>query len=99
MKRTIQIKGKTWKIKRKKNPTLKGVGPCHGVADLQNRIIILDSRMKGDQLTKIFIHELLHGCIHELHLKEHGGIDDAVEEILVEGLADILTTLFEMKLK
>lgn len=99
MRRTLQVKGKTWKIRRKKN--LKhGDDPAEGLCEFSTRTIFLESSIKNDRdLMHVLLHEIMHAANFEMHLNEEGGIPDAIEEVQASGFPDVLLENFTIKLK
>lgn len=93
------IKGKLWKIRRRKN--LKhDDDPAEGLCQFSDRTIFIDSGIKEHRaLMHVLIHEIMHAANFEMHLNEAGGIPDAIEEVQASGFPDVLLENFDIKFK
>ena len=91
--RSILIKGSNWKVRRRKHLDLDGQ-ECYGLCDYSERTIWVQSGLDKELETLVFIHELIHASVHELHLD----LDGVTDEILADGLSAILVSLFKINI-
>lgn len=93
----LTIKGKQWKVRFKKDLAEDG-DLLLGLADFEKRTIFLCKSIPPEDLPKIFLHELTHAVLHELHVTGNSGsLPLLVEEILCDGFSQVLLDLFELK--
>ena len=89
MRTTLKIKGKVWKVKQVPNLRDLTGQPCMGLCVPSRRLILIDSELKGRELRATYLHELNHAILFELHIL----LDGTVEEVVVEGFADVYNDL------
>ena len=71
----VDIRGKTWKVRCKKNLVYQG-HVCYGLCDLNKRTIYLNKTLNSskEKLTDSWAHELVHAivfeCVINLSLKQ-----------------------------
>jgi len=95
--KTIDVKGKLWKVEYKWNLSDEGT-LCDGLCDDTLRTIFINRATPKEQRAGIFMHELLHALYYELNLQEATFSED-VEEILVENTVQFLLDKFSLRLK
>lgn len=97
IKPRFKLKGKTWRIRMV--PEIGPNGDCLGLTEQVTRTIYLRADLK-EQMMPVFLHELFHVMCFEAHL-HHGdlGLNPMMEEIQAEAFADLLSTVFELKMK
>ena len=95
------IKGKLWKVEYKWGLHDHEVcaGFCDGLCDFDLKTIFIRREVPVEQKFGIFMHELIHATLHECHLHENGGVDGILEEVLCEGITDVITSLFTLRFK
>jgi DUF917 family protein len=93
----IMIKGKAWKVKRKRSLKL-GKVKCDGLCHFSSKLIEVRSGLDDKKCMEVFMHEIIHAAVHELHLDEMGGINSSIEEVLCTGLSDIFLSIFDIKM-
>lgn len=92
MAKSLNIKGKEWKIKKRKILKDDDGNPCKGLCDHEKRILYLRTdSLKDDTL----FHEVLHAILFELHID----MDGTLNEVIVDGLSTVIFELFQVKLK
>ncbi len=85
IKKTVNVFGKTFKIKYDKTLASKGV---HGVCDSDNNLILIDGLLKGDSLMQTLLHEEFHAVFSRIGLRQ--AVPDEVEEMIVDALATFI---------
>ena len=97
LKRSIKIKGVTYKVKQL-NKVLDDQGiECQGWVDKHKKVIAI---MRGlDPLEKklTFMHEVAHAYLHECHTTE--GLDHQLEEVVIETMLRGLSEHFNFSWK
>lgn len=93
----VLIKGKAWKVKRSYAIKLGKIS-CDGLCHLSGKVIEVKSGLDDKRCMEVFMHEIIHAAVQELHLNETGGIEASIEEVLCSGLSDIFLSIFDIKL-
>lgn len=94
----ISVKGKLWHISYKWG--LQDQGEIvDGLCEVSIRQIYIRRELKREEKWPIFLHELVHAILFEAHLSEDGGISGFPEEVVCSAVADVFSTLFNMRLK
>ena len=96
--KTITVYGKKYKIKRMKNMKDEKGNDLLGLHESDKALISIDSELKGEQLIKVFMHELGHA------VQDRVGVDQCeissdLQEIIVESMATFLSETFHFRLK
>lgn len=86
----IKIKGKSWKVLFVSSLRTPDGQLVMGLCSASERTIYVDDDLKGSARVSTFLHELNHAIMAELHVV----LDLSIEEVLVDGLADVYTDLF-----
>jgi hypothetical protein len=94
----ILVKGKRWTIGYKWGLT-DGHDLVDGLCNLSDRTIFIRRELKKEEKWPIFLHELIHAILFEAHLSEDGGISGFPEEVVCSAIADVFSTLFDIRLK
>tara|TARA_R110002096_G_scaffold400805_2_gene597530 strand:+ start:176 stop:502 length:327 start_codon:yes stop_codon:yes gene_type:complete len=85
----LPIKGRTYKV------IVDTLSPgIAGLCDPINKVIYIDSEVN---LMDTLLHEIGHAYIHEVALDQV--MTPEIQEIVVENFAQVLTDLFDIKLK
>ncbi len=95
--RSFILKGKRWKVIRRKK--LNKDDTYLGLCDVYRRTIYLKLSLKGKDLEATFLHELFHAVVHEAHINPGVHWSEGVEEVVCDAFADVVTSLFTVKLK
>jgi hypothetical protein len=96
--KSFHIKGKLWTVEYKWG--LRDEGDLvDGLCVFTDRTIYLRRELLKEEKPMAFLHELIHAVLYECHLHQAGGLSDESEEIICDGVADVLTTLFTMRFK
>jgi Zn-dependent peptidase ImmA (M78 family) len=96
--KTVEVKGETYKVKRKKNLKDDDGHECDGLHDHINKEILICSAIKDDKtLLLTFLHELNHAYMEECHLRE--GLSRQMEEAVAECIAQGIVKHFDLTLK
>lgn len=91
----VTIKGNEWKVRRAKSLHDDYGNECYGICDYNIKTIFVRTKLSKDLERLVFIHEVLHAAMSELHLD----IDYTSDEVLADGLSTILDGLFDIRLK
>lgn len=92
---SLVIKGKTWLIKRKWNLRDDKSNRVDGLCVFSTRTIFIDHMCLKLDLRRVFLHEINHAILFELHVV----IPEGADEVLVDGLASVYLDLFTLRLK
>jgi hypothetical protein len=93
------IKGKLWKVRRRKKIKLNGED-CSGLTDLDTLTITIHSELQGDRLEWVFWHEYFHAVLAETSVPGNtGGMSDLAEEIVCDAFATCMTSDKVVKFK
>lgn len=67
MKKSIDLLGTRYTIRFEIHPCLDDGTPVDGFCDLENKEIVIDADLKGDErrVREILIHECFHGVLEE----------------------------------
>lgn len=87
-------KGKHWKVIQTADPKHEDGTDCEGLCDCENRVIILDARLKGKAKKTAFLHELFHVVVFEAHINQGVRFTVGLEEVLCDAFADLISTSF-----
>lgn len=93
----IDVKGKRWKISYKWNLADDDGTKCDGLCEYKTRTIWLDRAIPKSERPQVFLHELVHALIYELHLTD--GLPNELEEVLAEGFSQYFLETFNVRLK
>lgn len=91
----ILVKGKTYEIKLIK--TLIKDEEAEGTCDEATRTIKIDSSLKGDSLKSCLLHEIGHAIQYETGMAQ--GFDEALQEIITDNFANVLTDLITWRFR
>lgn len=94
MKSTFNIFGNKYRIKHidiSKSGT-------DGLCCHENKVIVIDKSLKGDEYSATLLHELGHAMFYSISLHQTS-ISPDLEEIIVENFSKMITNHFEIKLK
>ena len=90
--RKVTIKGKEWRIMWRKRILDDFGNECHGLCVSSQRKILLEKGMNRKQQKVVFLHELNHAILYECHVD----LASDIEEIVVQGLAQVYAELFQL---
>lgn len=98
--KTIDIYGKPFKIKFQEDLTDEFGTPCDGIIDKETIYIntYLKEKDKKEVLIQSILHELFHGVIRRLGLKQANFSDD-LEEIICDSFATYVAENFIVEFK
>lgn len=96
--KNIKIYGKNWAIDYKWNLKDDEGNNLEGLCCFEKRLITIDRLLTKEKKFSVFLHELFHAILFELKIKQTSLSSD-VEEIIVEGFADFLTSNFDIRSK
>lgn len=91
----MNIKGKEWKLKSKKNIVDEDNNQCLGLCDYETRILYYEPTKDKEVEIEIIVHETLHAALHEIGLD----IGRVADEMLVSNLTEILMDNFKIRLR
>jgi hypothetical protein len=94
----VLVKGKLWTVEYKWG--LRDGGEIvDGLCQYGPRKILIRRELKKEDKPAVFLHELIHAILFESHLNEDGGLDGFAEEVVCSSIADVILTLFHLRLK
>lgn len=96
--RKFVLKGKTWKVRYKRELAFEAV-PCDGLCDYSKRTITINKQLNKADRVNTFLHELFHAIIFEAHINRGTRFTEGLEEVLCDAFADALCTLFSVRWK
>lgn len=86
----IKISGIEYKVIKTEEPLVLDGRQCYGLIDYNNKVIKLDIKLQDEQgVENTFIHEVLHGIIHDRQIDCKGNEEDIVEQ-LARGLYSLI---------
>ncbi len=92
--REFLLKGKLWTTRYTRGMS------SDGNTNQITRTIDLRWELSKEEKLETFIHEFVHASLFELHLSgPSDALPEKTEEIICTGLADIICSTFELKLK
>lgn len=89
----MMIKGSSWKVITKKVVKDDEGNICLGLCDYEKKTLYIEKGQTKEQDINTRVHEALHASIHELGVD----IGQIAEEMLVQGLTEILIKNFRIK--
>lgn len=99
MRRKLSILGKSWKVRKTKQPKLNGK-PCYGLFDPDKKTIYIKSGMTKRETLRVFWHEYTHARLYESGVTLNaGGLSALAEEIICDTFADLLAYEIDTKWK
>jgi hypothetical protein len=87
---SIFIRGQKWRIRVRKNLFKRDT--CYGLTSCEDRLIELDDSLRGLDIRRVLIHELIHAVLWESGATSHTTvIDPFLEEIICDAIAESFT--------
>lgn len=90
----VDVFGKRFKIKH--DPALSAAG-THGVTCVENKLILIDPKLKGEEFNQVMLHEQFHAVFDRLGIRQ--AVKDEVEEMIVDALATFMIDNYVVKPK
>lgn len=97
--KSITIAGKLWKTVYV-NGLKDSEGLNDGLCDYDERIIYLRKELPKKLKPSVYVHELIHAILYELHLSANDGWPGGlIEEVICDGMTTALLDNFQLKKK
>lgn len=93
----IMIKGEKWVTKYKWNLKNDKGDLLDGMCCLDTRTIFLDRSLPKEERPQVYLHEIIHALLYELHM--HLIVNDDTNELLSENLSQFIMKHFSLRLK
>jgi Zn-dependent peptidase ImmA (M78 family) len=90
----IKIKGKTWRI-RLVPSIIEDDEECQGLCNFDDRLILINKKLSEAQTKFVLFHEVFHALLHEAHVPRNVRFSEALEEVICDSFADLLTSTFK----
>jgi hypothetical protein len=93
----ILVKDQEYIVKRQWAPRVSGK-VVDGYCDIKNREIVIAHDVKGQELERVFFHEVFHAICSEIGV-QNTKVSPEMEEILVDNFSSWLVLNFDFRKK